>query len=346
MGFRRVLGQEQAARAFQGILTKGRLAHAYLFLGPPGVGKAMFAREVAKAVLCRDPQPDACDACESCRRFDAGRHADFHLTEPAEGKRSISVDDIRSLQASIAIKAIERGHKVFVVDDAHRMTPEAANAFLKTLEEPPPKSLLVLVAPTLEGMLDTIVSRCQRVRFRSIAPDVIVHVLASEHGVPPDRAAALANFAGGSIGRAVTLVGEDSDELRDWVFALPGQLTPLAALGLAEQVLGRTRQSGAPLEQTRERLREVFLLLLLYYRDLLMLHTDAPGAKVLNTDRLAALHEHAGRWSARGLEAAADRVLDAMSQLDMNVNVTLLVEGLLTDLARGPATSSLPSRSR
>ena len=217
MAFERVLGQEHAARLFGGVLRTGRLAHAYLFLGPSGVGKALFAKELAKAVLCHNPQPDACDACDACRKFDHGRHADFHLVQPAQGKRFVSIDDIKGLQRAIAVKAVERGHKAFLIDDADAMTAQAANAFLKTLEEPPPQSLLILVAASLEPMLDTIVSRCQLVRFRPLAPEVISHALVQQHDVPEQEAAAVASFAGGSLGRACAMLEGQADELRRWI---------------------------------------------------------------------------------------------------------------------------------
>ncbi len=334
MAFDRVLGQDHAARAFRGILNRGRLAHAYLFVGPAGVGKATFAREVAKAVLCRNPKPDACDACESCARFEAGNHGDYHYTAPPEGKRFVAIEDIRTLQSAISIKPVEGGYKTFVVDDAHRMTAQAANAFLKTLEEPPPKSLLILIAPTLEGLLDTIISRCQRMRFRPITPDVIARVLVEQHDVDAERAAALAQFAGGSIGRATALAQGEAHELRDWIFDMAGRLAPDNAHDFAGEVVGNTKQAGASLEETRGQLRVALGFLLLYYRDLLMLATQGAQDKVFNVDRIATLEPQAGRWPAQRFERAVDRVLEAMAQLDMNANVTLLMEGLLMDLAR------------
>jgi len=334
VAFDRVLGQDHAVRVFRGILSRGRLAHAYLFVGPAGVGKATFAREVAKAVLCRNPKPDACDVCESCTRFEAGNHGDYHYTAPPEGKRFVAIEDIRALQSAISIKPVEGGYKTFVVDDAHMMTAQAANAFLKTLEEPPPKSLLILIAPTLEGLLDTIISRCQRMRFRPIAPDVIARVLVEQHDVDAERAASLAQFAGGSIGRAAALAQGEADELRDWIFDLAGRLAPDNAPDLAGEVVGNTKQAGASLEETRGQLRVVLGFLLLYYRDLLMLATEGAQDKVFNIDRIAALEQQATRWPAQRFERAADRVLEAMTQLDMNANVQLLIEGMLMDLAR------------
>ena len=350
MAFSRILGQEQAVRIFSSVLRTGRLAHAYLLLGPPGVGKRLMADELAKAAMCENPQPDACDACEPCQRFGTGRHADVHVVAPAEGKRNIVIDDIKSLQSSISLKAVEGGYKTYIIDGADRMTVEASNAFLKTLEEPPPRSLLLLIASTLETLLDTIVSRCQIVRFRSLAPGVVASLLDEQCDVTAEQAAAIANFAGGSIGRAVTLVRDEAESQRDWVVQAGSELRSESALDVAEDVLGRTRKVGGPLEETRARLRELLSLLMIYYRDLLVLRLQAESGlqpeatTVFNADRVAELGAAAGRHTAFRLEANISRILDALTQLDMNVNVTLIVESLLVDLARGPsrASSSLP----
>lgn len=343
MAFSRILGQEQAVRIFSSVLRTGRLAHAYLLLGPPGVGKRLMADELAKAAMCENPQPDACDACGPCQRFGGGRHADVHVVAPAEGKRNIAIDDIKSLQGSISLKAVEGGYKTYVIDGADRMTIEAANAFLKTLEEPPPRSLLLLVASTRETLIDTIVSRCQIVRFRSLAPEVVASLLGEQCDVAIEQATALANFAGGSIGRAVTLVQDETESQRDWVVQAGSELRPENAFNLAEDVLGRTRKVGGALEETRARLREFLTLLMIYYRDLLVLRLQAESGlqpeatTIFNADRVAELGEVAGCQTSLQLEANISRIIDALAQLNMNVNVTLIVESLLVDLARGPS---------
>lgn len=343
MAFSRIQGQEHVVRVFSAVLAAGRLAHAYLFLGPPGVGKALFAAELAKAVLCKQPQPDACDACASCGRFDAGRHADVHVVSPAEGKRYVTIEQIKDLQEAMSRKAVERGYKVFIVDGADKMTPGAANAFLKTLEEPPPLSLLILTATTLETLPDTIVSRCQTLRFRPLPAELIARWLGQEHNVPADHAAAIAQFAGGSMGRAEALVREQAEQWREWVREAGPGITRASAFDRAEDMLGRARTTGKALEETRARLREFLSFLMLYYRDLLMLRLQAQSqiprdaTTIFNSDCCAELQTQATRWSVPRLERAVARVLEALSQLEMNVNVTLIVEGLFMDLAPGPA---------
>lgn len=347
MAFNRIQGQDQAARTFAAVISTGRLAHAYLLLGPLGVGKAFFAGELAKAVLCRQPKPDACEVCDSCRRYDAGRHADFHVVTPAQGKRYVTIDQIKALQEAISIKAVEGGYKVFVVDGADNMTPEAANAFLKTLEEPPPRSLLVLTAATLETLPDTIVSRCQIVRFRPLPATLIARLLAEQHNVPADQAAAIAQFAGGSMGRAVALTQGQAEEWREWVKQEGSGITPDRAFDLAEDMLSRTRKKSGPLEDTRARLREFLSLLMLYCRDLLMMRLEAqsqlPAGSItlFNSDLRA--DPQAVAWTTPRLERAVSRILEALVQLEMNVNVTLIVEGLFIDLAHGTRHAQSPA---
>ena len=339
MALSRVRGQDQVARMFSGILAKDRLAHAYLFLGPSGVGKATFARELAKAILCPKAGHDACDSCPACHRFDAGRHGDFHLVQPEAGKRAVSINDVRTLESAVALRAVEGGHKVFVIEDADRMTVEASNAFLKTLEEPPPKSLLILIVESLDAMLDTIVSRCHVVRFRPIANPLVAEMLREEHGVAPGEAAAVANFAGGSMGRAVDLIECEAQEHRAWMRQVAVELTPGHEFDVAEKMLESAKKHGGTLEDTRSRLAELLHFLMLYYRDLLTLRASGRTGSVFNIDQRAELEAQADAWPPARLEFAVSRVLDALDQIWMNVNVSLVVENLLVDLARGHGPS-------
>src|SRR5947208_4805703 len=186
----RIRGHDAARRQLLAAHTRGRLAHAFLFAGPPGAGKRLFATEFAKALLCdRPPAPlTACDRCPSCAQVAAGTHPDAFTARKPEDKHDLPVEVVREFCANLGRKPAKGVRKVGVIEDADDLNDESANCFLKTLEEPPPGAVLVLLASDSERQLPTILSRCQVVRFRPLGPDDLRAVLA-DHGVAdPARA--------------------------------------------------------------------------------------------------------------------------------------------------------------
>nr|WP_303646122.1 DNA polymerase III subunit [Candidatus Solincola tengchongensis] len=198
-GWDDVFGQEAAVGHLRSMLLRGDVPHALLFTGPRGVGKFTTALVMSAALLC--PSGDA-DGCPSCRRVAARMHPDLHLLEP-EGM-NIRVERVRELESALSRKSVEgRGH-VVVVDEAQSMTAEAANAFLKTLEEPLPDTHLILVSESRDSLPPTVVSRCREVRFTSIGWRELEEYLVRREGLPREEARSLGRRAGGMFGRAVT----------------------------------------------------------------------------------------------------------------------------------------------
>src|SRR5947207_10201823 len=184
MSWDRIRGHDAVRHTFQTAFARGRLGQAYLFVGPDGVGKRLFARELAKALLCdRPPAPlTACDHCPSCTQVEAGTHPDVFSVRTPEDKHDLPIDLMREFCARMALKPTRGGRKVGIVEDADDFNESSANSFLKTLEEPPPGSLLILLATSIDRQLPTILSRCQVVRFAPLGPADLSAVLA-EQGV-------------------------------------------------------------------------------------------------------------------------------------------------------------------
>src|SRR5713226_8347951 len=182
VSFSRVRGHESLARSFADVVARDRLAHAYLFAGPPGIGKKLFARELAKAILCEKSKDrvDGCDRCSSCVLVEAGTHPDVILANRPEDKVEFPIDVIREVSEKLAMKPARGGYKFALIDDVDDFNDPAANAFLKTLEEPPPKSVVILIVTDPERQLPTILSRCQLVRFGPLSFSLVAELLRAQ----------------------------------------------------------------------------------------------------------------------------------------------------------------------
>lgn len=239
MNFQNVLGQKRAAAALSGLLDRGQIPSALLFCGPAGTGKALLALEFAKALLCRRrlAHEPACQACPDCAAVQNRSHPDFTLVnaayqaclreEDAAKQRTLRVDTIRHLRKDMELRSLLGGWKVAVIEEAHTLEIEAANALLKTLEEPQPRCLWILLTSQRELLPRTIPSRCFTVAFSPLSQAVVEKIL-RERGIDAGRTAVLAALCEGSAGRALELAETD----------YPDSLTqgPLAPLEAADRL--------------------------------------------------------------------------------------------------------------
>ncbi len=338
MAWSSILGHDAVVERFRESLARGRLSHAYLFIGPDGIGKELFARELAKVVLCTEGGGEACDACRACRKVAHGNHPDVavvrRIERGAKGERRtrILIDQVREeIQDVIALKPFEGRHKVFIVSGADQMTEAAQNCLLKTLEEPPPRSLLVLVAPRLERFVDTVVSRCQIVRFRPLAPELVEQILTERHDVEADAAPALARLAEGSPGRALRYLASGAYEAVVWLFTQLAELAPGGEFVLAAEVLDRTKQTGDRLEDTREQLRTMLGLVTLAWRDRLMAELGCGAEALAWGEACDEVNRVLDGVSADRARRLVEATLAARERLDRHANIKLMVEKLLLD---------------
>lgn len=237
MGFTDILGQGWAISLLRRTIETNRIPHALVFTGPKGVGRFLTATTVAKALNCLgDVQGDCCDRCLSCTKIAKGVHPDVHLLAP-EGS-SLKIDQVRGLNQEVTLRPYEGRRKVFILDQAETMTEQAQNALLKTLEEPPGRAVLVLIAPEVSALLPTLASRCSQIRFGPL-PENVVAARLQEEGCDDAESHFLASLASGSLGRAQELRTSPLQEIRGLVeetFALPtGKILPV--LDLAERVV-------------------------------------------------------------------------------------------------------------
>ncbi len=251
-----VIGQERAIALLRRYIGAGAVPQGLLFSGEEGVGKEKAARAFAAALLCRIPGEDgACGSCHDCRLLASGAHPNFLFITPET--QFLRIDEIRALREELSLKAFSDRPRVAILCPADRMTPQAANALLKTLEEPPAGAHLILVAHRASVLMPTIVSRCQRVPFFPLSDDDVAEIL-SRHpdvgGEPRPVILLAARVSGGSPGRALSLLPELAEERETWL-ALLTRLSPAAAVKLAESWKGEGDTPGrmaAPLSLVRD----------------------------------------------------------------------------------------------
>ena len=264
--FKNILGQQKAVLSLQAQLRTNRIAQAYLFAGPEGVGRKKTAIEVAKALNCRDKeQIEPCDECPSCRKIDKNIHPDVHLIdfawqaglleEKPEQQTQIKIDVIREIQREISLKRFEGNYKVFIIDQAEKMSQSAMNCLLKTLEEPPENSLLILVTTSQDMLTQTIISRCQIIKFNRLM-DSVVHKILTEKFNLSTNLDRITKFANGSVAKASS---EDFIEKTEFVNELWSKLKSKEANTI--NLLELSKKISHDSEQTREFINNLLILI-------------------------------------------------------------------------------------
>lgn len=268
--FAELAGQRRAKSLLEKSLSSGRIAHAYLFRGPEGVGKTLFAAAMAKALNCRLSGPaGACGKCPSCRKYDSGNHPDYKVEKPEKGV--IKIERVRQLNKSLSYPPYESQWRVVVMEDIHTMRPEAANSLLKTLEEPPEGNVLILTAETSKSLLPTISSRCQIIPFFPLGLEDTAVILRIQHNFDAEQAALLARLAEGSPGRALLL--HETDMIATWKDVTEALSNEELR---SERHCVTVMQLAANMADLKENLLPLFGLLRLWLRDLLDETEDSP----------------------------------------------------------------------
>jgi DNA polymerase III subunit delta' len=339
VSWQRVRGHDARVSAFAQAVRRGRLAHAYLFTGPPGVGKRLFARELAKALLCEGGGAElaACDACTACALVEAGTHPDFFAVSRPEDRNELPIEVMRELCRSFTLKSARGRGKVAVLDDADDLNEESANCFLKTLEEPPPRSVFILVGTSRERQLETIVSRCQVVRFAPLPEPLVAEILRGHELPDPALVPRLARLSGGSPGQALALAEPELWAFREKL--LRGLLEPRPHTpALAREWMDFIEEAGKESGRQRRRAALVLRLLVLFLEDALAVSLGGEP-RLAEPNDLPLLRDLAGRSSPEQLLAVLERCLEADTHLERYAQLVLTVESLLDAvgalLARG-----------
>ena len=324
MAFAQILGQENAIAVLQNAIRHHRIPHAYLFAGDEGVGKKLTAVMFAKALNCRECEDDSCDRCVSCHKIDAGNHPDVRIIAP-EGQ-FIKIDQIRTLQKDVGYKPYEGKRKVYILDHAETLRPEAANALLKTLEEPSADSLIILVTANVYALLPTVISRCQLVRFISFGVQKLTALLVQEHHLPPEQAHLIASLSEGSPGRAYAMDTTETLAKREFV----EQLLKTLSSGLRDVRILFTY--AEQLVEKKTEIQEFLDILLVWYRDMSILQAQGDPSLIANSDVIDRLKQAAAQLSVSQTRRLFDLVYQTKLDLLRNANLQLTLEVMLISL--------------
>jgi DNA polymerase-3 subunit delta' len=329
MPFADVIGQDRAVEILSRELSHDRISHAYLFSGMEGVGKKYTALALAMAVLCSRKESDACGECPACRKVLAGTHPDLRCYDPMARTKGapakIYIEQIRTLQQEVALCPMEGGKKVFIIDEADRMVLQAANALLKTLEEPPGDSLLILVTAYPDLLPRTILSRCRVVHFGPLSGQAVEQILTQCRGLAREEAARLARYAQGRVDRVMEM-GEGEvlsrrDRFLGWM-----QGWNLKEIGSIFEVSERFNGKA-------DEAIEFVEFLLSWTRDLISVKLREERGMLIHADRAAELTEESGKHGMAELLRQADALEETLGRLRMNINPRLALETALIRMA-------------
>mgnify|MGYP000583811109 CR=1 FL=1 len=312
MPFGDIKGHRVALDLLTGDLRSGKLAGAYFLSGQEGLGKFFAARTFAKAINCLSFEADSCGSCSSCRKIDKQEHPDVHFLEPEGASEALKIESVRQMQQKISLRPYEGKKTVVVIREAHTLTSEAANALLKTLEEPPQHAVFILTSSRQALMFKTIVSRCRLVRFAPLQRHALEEILRDDFSVPQPRAHFLAYFSEGRIGHALALRESSLLEQKNRI--------------IDEFIFSSQGQAGSVKE--RQDARVVLNVLATWFRDLYLVKTGLPHSELINLDRRDELLGFINRYGWSALERIIGSISESLFYLEHNVNTRLLLSNM------------------
>lgn len=343
MSFDTVSGQEHAKRLIRSALASNRLAHAYLFSGPDGIGKTRLAIETAKALLCGGAGERPCDECRDCHLVDCGSHPDLIIVQAIEGKRVIGIDQAREIGRTLSLMPVQSERRVVILREAERLPEPAANSLLKTLEEPPRFAVLILTTSRPRALLSTIRSRCQEVCFASLSAQQVFDILSKRPEFSEEEIRLASDLSGGSAGGALRLLEYGCLEVYGGVLQGALALPDGDAFMLSDSLLGWARTFSKKLEPQRERVRVILRLLAGAYRDVLFVQAGGTEDALFHARERGALGRLAARMRPARLFQALDAVWDASRRINANAAMSLVLDNLFARLGELQAGSEARS---
>lgn len=321
--FKDIIGQEQVKKHLQEGIKQGNLSHAYIINGETGSGRRLLASALTKTLLCenRTDQGDACGKCKSCLQADSNNHPDIRFI--THEKASIGIDDIRDqLINDITIKPYSSSHKVYIIPDANKMTEQAQNALLKTIEEPPEYAVILLLTENAQNLLPTITSRCITLNTEPLDQEAITQYLIQNLQMEPERAKIAAGFCQGNVGKAIHFASsEDFQEMKQDTLQLLKKIDDIDISDIMSMIKELSLRKG--------KINEYLDLMLLWYRDVLMFKVTKDANILLYRDEYKAISRQASIRNYEDIEKIIKAIDKAKVRLNANVNFETAIELLL-----------------
>ena len=313
---RDLTGHERIKESLFKARQLGRISHAYLFSGPPGVGKKTMGLAFARALLCKKGDTDACGFCDDCQSFGRGAHPDLKIIRPQGA--SVKIAQLREIQESSALTSFAGGRQVYLIEQAEKMTNAAANCFLKILEDPPVGIVFILVADDGTSLLSTVLSRCQHYRFNPLSEDEVLQVLGTTCGGNIDKARVAARMSMGRPGRALLMLnGSDQrEEMVKLLLCLVRQRRYMTIDGL----------------DGREELDDFINCSQLFFRDALIWKIFGSAELIINVDYQQAITELAAAYEEQELMDILLTLESSARRLAGNANQRLLIDSLVLQI--------------
>ena len=350
MFFSRIIAQDRAKKFLKQVISREKMPHAYLFTGIAGVGKTMTAMALSMALNCRVPNGlEGCGKCPACRQMLNGNSPDFLCLAP-DGQ-NVKIEQIRELNRQLLFAPVAR-FRVSVIRNAEAMTGEAANAFLKTLEEPPPGNILILNTTEPIDLLPTIVSRCQRLSFQPVPVEKVCGWLMEEKELSESEARIISHISQGSPGLAVQMLERNFQEKRrEWISDMLAlhDMPRADAVSLAFDLTTQTKKrKGASDSKNKDSLPALLEIWKTCYRDLLFIAAGSPAKMVVNVDFQEPLKDVAGRYTIHDFIECVLTIDKAAGEIKGMRNSSLVMENLtlhLKDILKGAGTDQESRRS-
>ncbi|KNF09826.1 DNA polymerase III subunit gamma/tau [Gottschalkia purinilytica] len=323
MDFNDIVGHESIINSLKNAISSNKVAHSYLFEGAKSIGKEKLAKTFAKALLCKDGDNKPCEKCSSCIKFESGNHPDFCLENPLGD--SFKKEQIESIQKDIKMMPYEGNRKVYILNNIDKMTQEAQNSFLKTLEEPPEYVTIILIVTNSHSILPTILSRCQIIKFAPISNDKVEKALVDIYKIEREEARFLSSFSNGIIGKAINLYqNEGFKKLREEVITvidttLSGDKFKIFSL-------------SEFFDENKENIEDILDMMLMWFRDMLIYKEAGNSEYIINMDKIDIISKHCKSLSQEKIHDIIETIIKTKDSISSRVNYQLAIEVMLLSI--------------
>ncbi len=321
-GFNNIIGHKQVIEHLKSAIMLGKISHAYILNGEVGSGKKLIASTFAMTLQCETENDEPCGKCKSCMQSNNHNHPDI-IWVTHEKPGSIGVDDIRGqLNNDIVIKPYSSKYKIYIIDEADKLTIQAQNALLKTLEEPPAYAVIILLTTNHEALLSTILSRCITLNLKVVEDELIRTYLMEENQIPDYKANISVAFAQGNVGKAIKLAStQDFDQLREDTFSMLRNMADMEMYEVIEYI--------KKIAENKLNINDYLDLIILWFRDVLLFKATNDINHLIFKDNISDIKKQANERSYNGIENIINAIEKAKVRLNANVNFELVMELLL-----------------